>query len=151
MRRPKKWSVDELRAKQLERLQWSVGHAYDNVKHYRKACDDRGIHPDDIRVWRTRGCCHRPARPTCEPTARSGCSPCLVNGLWASTPPVALPAKPTVVDYTADDIAMWSCVVARSIRAAGIRPADVVHEAYGYGLFTGGLGAHSAPKRWAAP
>ncbi len=135
-------SVDELRALQLERLQWSLRHAYENVPHYAKAFDAAGVHPDDcasladlarfpfttkadLRDNYPFGMFAVPQREVSRIHASSGTT-----------------GRPTVVGYTRDDIATWSQVMARSIRAAGGRPGDKVHVAYGYGLFTGGLGAH---------
>jgi len=140
-------STDELRALQLERLRWSVRHAYDHVAHYHQAFDAAGVHPDDLRRL--------------EDLARF---PFLTKQDFRANYPFGLFAvpqqkiarihassgttgKPTVVGYTATDIDNWSNLVARSIRAAGGRRGDIVHIAYGYGLFTGGLGAHYGAER----
>src|SRR6478752_3624983 len=135
-------SVDELRALQLERLQWSLRHAYDNVAHYRAAFEAAGVHPDDCREladlarfpFTTKADLrdNYPFGMFAVPRER-------VSRVHASS---GTTGRPTVVGYTAEDIATWSAVMARSIRAAGGRPGDRVHVAYGYGLFTGGLGAH---------
>jgi len=135
-------SVDELRSLQTDRLVATVRRAYDNIGHYRQAFDGAGVHPDDIT--------------SLDDLARL---PFLVkDDLRAAYPfrMFAVPredllrvhassgttGKPTVVGYTAADIDTWSTVVARSLYAAGGRPGDLLHNAYGYGLFTGGLGAH---------
>ncbi len=135
-------SVDELRALQLERLQWSLRHAYENVAHYRTAFDDAGVRPEDCRSLADLA-----AFPfTTKQDLREGYPFGMfavpreqVSRIHASS---GTTGRPTVVGYTAEDIATWSSLMARSIRAAGGRPGDRIHVAYGYGLFTGGLGAH---------
>ncbi len=137
-----RWSVDELRAAQLERLRWSLTHAYENVPHYRQAFDAKGFDPrgltslDDLR--------HAPFTSKADlrdnyPFGMFAVPREQVNRVHASS---GTTGRPTVVGYTAADLRTWSGLMARSIRAAGGRPGDVVHVAYGYGLFTGGLGAH---------
>jgi len=143
-------SVDELRSLQLERLKWSVGHAYDNVAPYRAKCEAAGVSPadfetledlarfpftvkDDLRQAYPFGMFAVPQRDVVRVHASSGTT-----------------GKPTVVGYTRNDIDMWATVVARSIRASGGGPDDKVHIAYGYGLFTGGLGAHYGAERLGA-
>ncbi|GAA0916767.1 phenylacetate--CoA ligase PaaK [Virgisporangium aurantiacum] len=134
--------VGQLRELQLERLRWSVRHAYDNVPHYRRSFETAGAHPDDLR--------------TLDDLARFPFT--VKDDLRANYPfgMFAVPreqiarvhassgttGRPTVVGYTRDDLRTWSRLMARSIRASGGKPGDVVHVAYGYGLFTGGLGAH---------
>jgi phenylacetate-CoA ligase len=140
-------SRDELGALQLERLRWSLRHAYDNVPHYRAAFDERGAHPDDLRElgdlakfpFLTKSAFREnyPFGLLAVPRER-------VARLHASS---GTTGKPTVVAYTRNDVDMWATVVARSIRAAGGRPGDIVHVAYGYGLFTGGLGAHYGAEK----
>ena len=140
-------SVDELRALQLERMRWSVKHAYDNVPHYRRAFDAKGVHPSDLKEladlarfpFTVKGDLrdHYPFGMLAVPRER-------VARIHASS---GTTGKPTVVGYTLHDIDTWADLVARSIRAAGGRPGDMVHVAYGYGLFTGGLGAHYGAER----
>jgi phenylacetate-CoA ligase len=135
-------SVDELRAVQLERLRWSLRHAYENVSHYRAAFDAAGVHPDDCREladlarypFTTKADLreHYPFGMFAVPRER-------IARLHASS---GTTGRPTVVGYTVEDLRTWARLVARSIRASGGRPGDRVHVAYGYGLFTGGLGAH---------
>lgn len=137
-----RWSLDELRARQLERLQWSVKHAYDNVEHYRKAFDTRGIHPDDIQSLDDTRLLPLTSKADLRDNYPFGLFAVPREQVVRIHASSGSTGKPTVVGYTADDIAMWAAVVARSIRAAGIRSGDVMHIAYGYGLFTGGLGAH---------
>ena len=140
-------SRDEIESLQLERLRWSLGHAYRNVEHYRKIFDAAGVHPDEVT--------------TLADLARF---PFLVKSDLRDHYPFGLFAvpreqiarihassgttgKPTVVGYTKRDIDTWAQLVARSIYAAGGRSGDIVHVAYGYGLFTGGLGAHYGAER----
>jgi phenylacetate-CoA ligase len=136
------WSVDELRSRQLERLQATVTAAYERVPHYRKAFDAKGIGPGDLRSLEDLR--HFPF------TAKADLRDNYPFGMFAVPREQVVrvhassgtTGRPTVVGYTAQDIATWAGLMARSIRAAGGRPGDVVHVAYGYGLFTGGLGAH---------
>jgi phenylacetate-CoA ligase len=135
-------SVDELRALQLERLQWSLRHAYDNVAHYRAAFEAAGVHPDDC--GELSDLARFPFTTKADlrdnyPFGMFAVPREQVSRVHASS---GTTGRPTVVGYTAEDISTWSAVMARSIRAAGGRPGDRVHVAYGYGLFTGGLGAH---------
>ena len=135
-------SVDQLRTLQLERLRWSLRHAYDNVPHYRSAFDAAGVHPDDCRdladlarfPFTTKADLREnyPFGMFAVPRAQ-------VSRVHASS---GTTGRATVVGYTADDIRTWARLMARSIRAGGGRRGDLVHVAYGYGLFTGGLGAH---------
>src|SRR3954470_7909755 len=137
-----RWSVDELRARQLERLKWSVRHAFDHVEHYRKAFEDRGVHPDDIRSLEDTRLLPFTSKADLRANYPFGMFAVpreQVSRVHASS---GTTGKPTVVGYTGEDLQTWSSLMARSIRAAGGRPGDVVHVAYGYGLFTGGLGAH---------
>jgi phenylacetate-CoA ligase len=140
-------SVDELRALQLERLRWSLRHAYENVPHYRRAFDEAGVHPDDCR-----GLADLARFPTTSkadlranyPFGMFAVPQDQVRRVHASS---GTTGKPTVVGYTARDLDTWATVMARSIRAAGGRPGDTLHNAYGYGLFTGGLGAHYGAEK----
>ncbi|MDG4647024.1 phenylacetate--CoA ligase [Roseibacterium sp. SDUM158017] len=140
-------SRDEIAALQLDRLRWSLRHAYDNVPHYRRAFDAQGVHPGDLTdlsdlskfPFTTKqdlrdnypfGMFAVPREQVARVHASSGTT-----------------GRPTVVGYTARDVDTWAAVVARSMRAAGTRPGDIVHVAYGYGLFTGGLGAHYGAEK----
>ena len=139
--------VAQLRDLQLDRLRWSLTHAYNNVAHYRKSFDAAGVHPYDLRSLDDLkhfpftvkndlrdnypfGMIATPMRDVVRVHASSGTT-----------------GKPTVVAYTQNDIDVWSSVMARSIRAAGGHAGDIVHVAYGYGLFTGGLGAHYGAEK----
>ncbi|HIK76255.1 MAG TPA: phenylacetate--CoA ligase [Alcanivorax sp.] len=137
----------QLRELQLDRMRWSLTHAYNNVAHYRKSFDAAGVHPYDLRSLDDLkhfpftvkndlrdnypfGMIATPMRDVVRVHASSGTT-----------------GKPTVVAYTQNDIDVWSSVMARSIRAAGGHAGDIVHVAYGYGLFTGGLGAHYGAEK----
>ena len=140
-------SVDELRALQLERLQWSLRHAYDNVPHYHRAFDAAGVHPDDCTELADLAKFPTTSKKDLRENYPFGMFAVpreRVSRIHASS---GTTGQPTVVGYTANDIDMWSNVMARSIRAAGGRPGDRAHIAYGYGLFTGGLGAHYGAER----
>src|ERR1700744_4724479 len=135
-------SADELRALQLERLRWSLGHAYANVPHYRTAFDAAGVHPDDCKD--VPDLARFPLTGTADlrenyPFGMFAVPREQIVRVHASS---GTTGRPTVVGYTRDDIEVWATVMARSIRAAGGRPGDILHNAYGYGLFTGGLGVH---------
>ncbi|MEV4545343.1 AMP-binding protein [Micromonospora echinaurantiaca] len=134
--------VDELRALQLQRLRWSLRHAYDNVPHYRRAFEAAGVHPDDCRELADLA--RFPLTGKAElrenyPFGMFAVPRERIARLHASS---GTTGRPTVVGYTAADLKTWARLMARSIRASGGRPGDRVHVAYGYGLFTGGLGAH---------
>ncbi len=138
---------DRLAALQLERLKATLGQAYENVAHYKKSFDAAGVGPgdlrrlddlarfpftvkDDLRAAYPFGMFAVPGREVMRVHASSGTT-----------------GKPTVVGYTAEDVEVWADLMARTMACAGARPGDVVHNAYGYGLFTGGLGAHYGAER----
>ncbi|ACK54267.1 MAG TPA: phenylacetate--CoA ligase [Thauera aminoaromatica] len=140
-------SRDEISALQLQRLQWSVRHTYDNVAPYRKRCEEAGVHPDDLQsladlakfpfMTKTDLRDNYPFGLFAVPRDK-------VARLHASS---GTTGKSVVVGYTKRDLDNWADVVARSLRAAGVRAGDMVHNAYGYGMFTGGLGAHYGIER----
>ena len=135
-------SRDEITALQLQRLQATLQHAYDHVPHYRKAFDARGVHPGDLK--RLSDLSKFPFTVKNDlrqnyPFGMFAVPRSQVARIHASS---GTTGKPTVVGYTRNDIDTWARLVARSIRAAGGRAGDSIHIAYGYGLFTGGLGAH---------
>jgi len=140
-------SVDELRALQLERLRWSVQHAYENVPHYRSTFDAAGVRPDDLRTLEDLGRFPFLKKQDFRANYPFGLFAVPRDRIVRIHASSGTTGKPTVVGYTARDIHTWSGLVARSIRAAGGRPGDIVHVAYGYGLFTGGLGAHYGAER----
>jgi phenylacetate-CoA ligase len=137
----------ELRALQLERLRWTLAHAYDNVPHYRRAFDDARVKPSDLKsladLARYPFTLKKDLREN-YPFSMFAVPREKVVRIHASS---GTTGRPTVVGYTAKDVETWATVMARSIRAAGGRPGDIVHVAYGYGLFTGGLGAHYGAEK----
>ena len=135
-------SRDEIAALQLKRVKWSLRHAYDNVPFYKKSFDDAGVHPDDLHdlsdlakfpfTVKTDLRDNYPFKMFAVPREQ-------VARIHASS---GTTGQPTVVGYTQTDLDNWGSVVARSLRAAGLQRGDMLHNAYGYGLFTGGLGIH---------
>jgi phenylacetate-CoA ligase len=140
-------SRDELQALQLERLRWSLRHAYDNVAHYRQAFDEAGVHPDDLKSLADLARFPFTEKKTLRDHYPFGLFAVPRERIVRVHASSGTTGKPTVVGYTQHDIDTWANLVARSIRAAGGRPGDMVHVAYGYGLFTGGLGAHYGAER----
>lgn len=140
-------SVDELRALQLERLRWSVRHAYDNVPHYRRKFDAKGVHPDDLKSLADLAKFPFTAKQDLRENYPFGLFAVPREKVVRIHASSGTTGKPTVVGYTQRDIDHWADLMARSIRASGGRPGDIVHVAYGYGLFTGGLGAHYGAER----
>ncbi|MYW92803.1 phenylacetate--CoA ligase [Amycolatopsis rubida] len=140
-------SADELAALQLERLQWTLRHAYENVPLYRKKFAEAGVHPDDCRELGDLAKFPFTTKADLResyPFGMFAVPQDQIRRLHASS---GTTGKPTVVGYTEDDIDTWATVMARSIHAAGGRPGHKVHVAYGYGLFTGGLGAHYGAEK----
>ncbi|MFZ1342469.1 phenylacetate--CoA ligase PaaK [Thiothrix eikelboomii] len=142
-----KVSKDELQALQLKRLQWTVQHAYQNVPMYRSKFDAAGVHPDDLKeladIQKFPYTTKHDLRDN-YPFGMFAVPMEQVSRIHASS---GTTGKPTVVGYTKGDLERWAEAVARSIMAAGGKPGDKVHVAYGYGLFTGGLGAHYGAER----
>ncbi|MCX8520283.1 MAG: phenylacetate--CoA ligase [Rhodoferax sp.] len=140
-------SRDEIAALQLQRLQWTLRHAYDKVPHHRKAFQDNGVHPDDLKTLADLG-----KFPFMTKSALRDNYP---FGLFAVPREQVLrlhassgtTGKSIVVGYTDQDLKHWANLMARSIRAAGGRSGDMLHNAYGYGMFTGGLGVHAGAER----
>lgn len=140
-------SVDEIRALQLKRMKWSLQHAYNNVPMYKRRFDENSVHPDDLTsladlakfpfTYKDDLRAHYPFGLFAVPREQ-------IVRLHASS---GTTGKATVVGYTQKDIDMWADMVARSMRASGTRPGDIAHISYGYGLFTGGLGAHYGAER----
>src|SRR6201996_7227748 len=140
-------SRDELAALQLERLKWSLTHAYENSPVYRRKFDEAGVHPDDVKsladLARFPFTTKKDLRDS-YPFGMFAVPQEQISRIHASS---GTTGKPTVVGYTARDIDTWANLVARSVRAAGAKRGDKVHVSYGYGLFTGGLGAHYGAER----
>jgi len=140
-------SRDEIEALQLERMRWSLTHAYTNVPHYKQSFDAAGVHPDDLKsladlarfpfTVKTDLRSNYPFGLFALPRSQ-------INRIHASS---GTTGQPTVVGYTKADLAMWDEVMERSLRASGLRAGDLLHNAYGYGLFTGGLGVHGGAEK----
>jgi len=140
-------SRDEIEALQLERMRWSLTHAYTNVPHYKQSFDAAGVHPDDLKsladlarfpfTVKTDLRSNYPFGLFAVPRGQ-------INRIHASS---GTTGQPTVVGYTKADLAMWDEVMERSLRASGLRAGDLLHNAYGYGLFTGGLGVHGGAEK----
>ena len=140
-------SRDELQALQLERLRWSLRHAYENVAHYRAAFDAAGVHPEDLRTLSDLARFPFTDKKTLRDNYPFGLFAVPREKVVRIHASSGTTGKATVVGYTQRDIDTWAGVVARSIRAAGGRAGDMVHISYGYGLFTGGLGAHYGAEK----
>jgi phenylacetate-CoA ligase len=140
-------SRDELQALQLARLKQTLRHAYENVAHYRRAFDEAGVHPDDLTSLADLAKFPFTTKKTLRDNYPFGLFAVPREQVVRVHASSGTTGKPTVVGYTKRDIDTWADLVARSIRAAGGRPGDMVHIAYGYGLFTGGLGAHYGAER----
>src|ERR1700760_4641904 len=140
-------SRDEIAALQCERLAWTLRHAYTNVPHYRAAFERAGVHPDDFRSLDDIAKFPFTTKQDLRANYPFGMFAVPRGKLVRVHASSGTTGKPTVVGYTAKDIETWAHVVARSIYAAGGRPGMTVHVAYGYGLFTGGLGAHYGAEK----
>ncbi|NML61643.1 phenylacetate--CoA ligase [Massilia sp. RP-1-19] len=140
-------SRDELQALQLERMKWSLKHAYENVPHYRAAFDAAGVHPEDLKSLADLAKFPFTEKKTLRDNYPFGLFAVPREQVVRIHASSGTTGKATVVGYTQNDINTWADVVARSIRAAGGRAGDICHISYGYGLFTGGLGAHYGAER----
>ncbi|VXB26206.1 phenylacetyl-CoA ligase [Microbacterium sp. 8M] len=141
---------ERLRALQLERLRWSVHHAYENVPFYRRAFERAGMHPDDVRSLTDLARLPFTTKNDLReyyPFGMFAVPMADVRRIHASS---GTTGRPTVVGYTQTDLDNWADLIARSLTAAGVQPGWKVHNAYGYGLFTGGLGAHAGIERLGA-
>src|SRR6202049_1994848 len=140
-------SRDEISALQTRRMAWTLAHAYDNVAHYRNAFDKAGVTPQDFRQLSDLSRFPFTAKADLRQNYPFGLFAVPREKLVRLHASSGTTGKPIVVGYTKADIEMWSDVMARSIRAAGGRTGMILHNAYGYGLFTGGLGAHYGAER----
>ena len=140
-------SRDEIHALQRERMAWSLQHAYANVAHYRRSFDDAGVHPSDFRDLPDLAKFPFTTKAVFRDTYPFGLLAVPQDRIARLHGSSGTTGKPIVVAYTQADLDMWAGVVARSLFAAGARPGMKVHNAYGYGLFTGGLGAHAGAER----
>ena len=135
-------SRDEIIALQTERLKWSLAHAYENVPFYRAKFDAAGVHPDDLTTLADLSKFPFTVKQDLRDTYPFGMFAVPRDQVARVHASSGTTGQPTVVGYTKRDLDMWGQVVARSLRAAGLKPGDMLHNAYGYGLFTGGLGIH---------
>jgi phenylacetate-CoA ligase len=140
-------SADELKSLQLERLRWSLRHAYQNVPHYRQAFETAGVHPDDCKDLADLAKFPFTAKADLRDNYPFGMFAVPREQVVRVHASSGTTGRATVVGYTREDIDTWATVMARSIRAAGGRPGHILHNAYGYGLFTGGMGAHYGAEK----
>src|SRR5580658_206051 len=140
-------SRDEISALQRERLAWSLRHAYDNVPHYRAAFAAAGVHPDDFRELADLAKFPFTGKQDLRANYPFGMFAVARERIVRIHASSGTTGKPTVVGYTREDLEVWAALVARSIYAAGGRAGMILHNAYGYGLFTGGLGLHDGAQR----
>ncbi len=143
-------SRDELQALQLERLKWSLRYAFDNIAHYRAKFDKAGVHPDDLTSLADLAKFPFTTKADLRENYPFGMFAVPMRDIVRVHASSGTTGKPTVVGYTERDIGMWASVMARSLRAAGATADDIVLNSYGYGLFTGGLGAHYGAERLGA-
>ncbi|MBG6225418.1 phenylacetate-CoA ligase [Arthrobacter sp. CAN_A2] len=141
------WSRDHLESVQLERLQATLAHAYTQVPLYRRKFDDAGVHPDDVRELADLAKFPFTTKEDLRSTYPFGMFAVPQERVARIHASSGTTGQPTVVGYTAGDLDRWASLVARSLRASGVKPGWKVHNAYGYGLFTGGLGAHAGAER----
>lgn len=143
-------SRDEISALQLERMKWSLNHAYDNVPMYKKRFDEKGVHPDDLKTLKDISKFPFTVKDDLRDNYPFGLFAVPREKIQRIHASSGTTGKATVVGYTKNDCDVFADMVARSLRAAGVRPGEMVHNAYGYGLFTGGLGAHHGIERLGA-
>ncbi|OGA94888.1 MAG: phenylacetate--CoA ligase [Burkholderiales bacterium RIFCSPHIGHO2_12_FULL_61_11] len=140
-------SRDEIAALQLERLKWSVTHTYNNVAHFKEKCDAKGILPGDLKTLADLARFPFTTKIDLRDNYPFGLFAVPRNQVVRVHASSGTTGQPIVVGYTRKDIDTWAGLMARSIRAAGGRAGDICHISYGYGLFTGGLGAHYGAER----
>ncbi|MDA5092605.1 phenylacetate--CoA ligase [Aliiroseovarius sp. KMU-50] len=141
-------SRDEIQALQLERMKWSLSHAYKNVPFYRKQFDEAGVHPDDLKSLSDLAKFPFTVKQDLRDNYPFGLFAVPREQIARVHASSGTTGQPTVVGYTKNDLTMWGSVVARCLRASGLKPGDVLHNAYGYGLFTGGLGVHGGAEQY---
>src|SRR5436309_3722400 len=140
-------SRDEIAALQLRRMKWSLRHAYENVPHYKKAFAGAGVHPDDLKALSDMRKFPLTSKDDLRANYPYGMFAVPMDKIVRIHASSGTTGKPTVVGYTKLDIRTWADVCARSIYASGGRPGMKIHNAYGYGLFTGGLGIHYGAEK----
>ena len=144
---PMRLGVDELRSLQLTRLKWSLRYTYDRVEHFRRRCVEARVHPEDLQRLEDLARFPLMTKADLRDTYPFGLLAVPRTELQRVHASSGTTGRPTVVAYTRRDLETWSDLVARSLRVAGARPGELVHVAFGYGLFTGGLGAHYGAER----
>ena len=140
--------IPQIRALQLERLKWSLAHAYAHVPAYQQLFDQAGVHPSDLRSLDDLQRFPFTSKTELRENYPFGMFAVPLEQVLRVHASSGTTGKPTVVGYTQADLDMWAHVFQRSLVAAGVRPGDVVHVSYGYGLFTGGLGAHYGAEQF---
>ena len=140
-------SRDEIAALQLQRMKWSLKHAYENVPFYRDSFDKAGVHPEDLKSLADLARFPFTVKQDLRDNYPFGLFAVPREQIARVHASSGTTGQPTVVGYTRNDLSMWANVVARCMRASGLRPGDVLDNAYGYGLFTGGLGVHGGAER----
>ena len=140
-------SLDELRALQLDRLTWSVRHAYANVAHYKSAFDAAGVHPDDLKDLADLAKLPFTTKETLRQNFPFGMFAVPRNQVVRVHASSGTTGRATIVGYTKNDLETWATVMARTIRAGGGRPGDIFHNAINYGMFTGGHGYHDGAQK----
>lgn len=140
-------SKDELQALQLKRLKWSLHHAYENVPFYKKSFDENGVHPESLRTLSDLANFPFTVKSDLRNNYPFGMFAVPREQIARIHASSGTTGQPTVVGYTKNDLETWATVMARSLRAAGLRKGNLLHNAYGYGLFTGGLGVHLGAEK----
>ncbi len=140
-------SRDEISALQLQRLKWSLRHAYENVPHYKKSFDAAGVQPNDLQTLNDLSKFPFTVKSDLRDNYPFGMFAVPREDIVRVHASSGTTGQPTVVGYTRNDVAMWADVVSRCLRASGLRKGDLLHNAYGYGLFTGGLGIHGGAEK----
>ena len=140
-------SIDEIKALQLNRLKWSVNHAYNNVAFYKNKYDEIGIHPSDLKHLEDIKLFPFTTKEDLRQNYPFNMFAHKLNDIARIHASSGTTGKPTVVAYTKNDLKMWEHLIERCLRASGMKKGDMLHNAYGYGLFTGGLGLHGGAEK----
>ena len=140
-------SVDEIKALQLDRLKWSIDHAYTNVAFYKKKYDEIGIHPSDLKHLEDIKLFPFTTKEDLRKNYPFDMFAHKLKDIARIHASSGTTGKPTVVAYTKNDLEMWEHLIERCLRASGMKKGDMLHNAYGYGLFTGGLGLHGGAEK----
>ena len=140
-------SIDEIKALQLDRLKWSINHAYTNVAFYKKKYDEIGIHPSDLKHLEDIKLFPFTTKEDLRKNYPFDMFAYKLKDIARIHASSGTTGKPTVVAYTKNDLEMWEHLIERCLRASGMKKGDMLHNAYGYGLFTGGLGLHGGAEK----